>query len=107
MSCDVKKKFAAGDREQVSKDFFWARSATGTISNPPHEITDITGPWDSGLTRAEVSALGGHTVIGCGLMNLTSTRTAMDPMAVVRFGKIHSDCCLKKRTDQLSLNPCR
>lgn len=55
-------RFAAGDRVQVSHDFFWARSATGTISVPPEEVVAISGAWDGGLTREENSALGIHTV---------------------------------------------
>jgi hypothetical protein len=58
----VKSKFSAGDRIQVSIDFFWAKGATGVISAPPVEVTGISGPWDGGLTQQEVSALGTNTV---------------------------------------------
>jgi hypothetical protein len=54
--------FDAGDRVQVSDDFFWAKGATGTISLPPDEVTAISGAWDGGLTRQENSALGTNTV---------------------------------------------
>jgi hypothetical protein len=37
--------FAAGDRVQVSADFFWAKGATGTISLPPSEVTAVSGAW--------------------------------------------------------------
>jgi len=47
---------------RVSDDFFWAKGATGTISAPPDAVTSLSGPWDSGLTRREVSALGTRTV---------------------------------------------
>ena len=50
-------RFSAGDRVFVSRDFHWAKGATGTISEPPPEVTAISGPWD-GLTRQEHSALG-------------------------------------------------
>jgi hypothetical protein len=52
----------SGDRVIISQDFFWAKGATGTISNPPPEVTAISGPWDKGLTRTERSALGDATV---------------------------------------------
>ena len=54
--------FSVGDRIIVSSDFFWAKGATGTISNPPSEVTTLSGPWQGGLTRQEVSALGANTV---------------------------------------------
>ena len=47
---------------RVSNDFFWAEGATGTISAPPDAVTSLSGAWDEGLTRQEVSALGTHTV---------------------------------------------
>jgi len=55
-------RFAEKDRVRVSEDFFWARGATGTISEPPPEVLTISGSWDTNLTRQEVSALGEHTV---------------------------------------------
>ena len=55
-------KFSVGDRVIVSPDFFWAKDATGTISNPPPEVTAISGLWHGGLTRQEVSSLGTNTV---------------------------------------------
>lgn len=58
----LKARFSAGDRVQVSDDFFWAKGAVGTISAPPFAVTTISGPWDGGLTRHEVSALGTNTV---------------------------------------------
>jgi hypothetical protein len=58
----VQKRFSAGDRVRVAGDFFWAKGATGTVSAPPDAVTTISGPWDEGLTRLEVSALGSHTV---------------------------------------------
>jgi hypothetical protein len=45
----------------VSNDFFWAKGATGTISAPPDAVISISGPWDDGLTRQEVNALGTNT----------------------------------------------
>lgn len=54
--CDI-PKFVADDRVRVSPDFFWARGAVGTISEPPSEVVALSGPWE-GLTRLERSALG-------------------------------------------------
>jgi hypothetical protein len=58
----VSAKFSVGDRVFVSPDFHWAKGATGTVSEPPSEVTSISGPWDGGLTRQEHSALGEATV---------------------------------------------
>jgi hypothetical protein len=58
----VTTKFSVGDRVLISPDFFWARGATGTISNPPPEVTAISGPWDGALTRQGNGALGQATV---------------------------------------------
>ena len=58
----MEHSFAAGDRVQVSDDFFWAKGAAGTISFPPDEVTSISGKWERGLTREEKSALGTNTV---------------------------------------------
>lgn len=58
----MKTGFSAGDRVRVSHDFFWAKGATGRISAPPDAVTSISGAWDGGLTRQEVSALGTNTV---------------------------------------------
>jgi len=55
-------RFFAGDRVRVSNDFFWAKGATGTVSAPPDAVTKISGAWDGGLTRMEVSALGTNIV---------------------------------------------
>lgn len=52
--------FSSGDRVRVSADFFWAKGATGTISEPPDAVTSLSG--ENGLTRQETSALGTHTV---------------------------------------------
>jgi hypothetical protein len=54
--------FSAGDRVLISRDFFWAKGATGTISKPPPEVTTLSGPWDDDLTREEQSDLGKATV---------------------------------------------
>jgi len=54
--------FAPGDRVLISNEFYWAKGALGTIAQPPSEVTAISGPWDNGLTRKEVSALGEATV---------------------------------------------
>jgi hypothetical protein len=56
------KRFSAGDHVQVSQDFYWAKGATGTISEPPAEVITVSGPWKNGLTRIEYSALGENTV---------------------------------------------
>ena len=55
-------RFVAGERVQVSTDFFWAKGATGTIASPPPEVIAVGGPWNSGIAKEEVSALGVNTV---------------------------------------------
>jgi hypothetical protein len=62
MRQDARRRYRQGDRVIVSQDFFWAKGATGTISAPPAEVTAISGPWLSELTRIERSALGDNTV---------------------------------------------
>ena len=47
---------------RVSDYFFWAKGATGTVSEPPDAVTSVSGAWDRGITRQETSALGTHTV---------------------------------------------
>jgi hypothetical protein len=46
-------KFCPNDRIRVSEDFFWAKGATGTITEPP---------WEGNLTWQEESAIGVNTV---------------------------------------------
>lgn len=55
-------KFFAGSRVRVSENFFWARGAVGTVSEPPAAVVAISGPWDENLTMQEVSALGVNRV---------------------------------------------
>ena len=47
---------------RVSNDFFWAKGATGTVAEPPDEVTTISGKWDGNLTRQETSAIGTNKV---------------------------------------------
>jgi hypothetical protein len=54
--------FSINDRVRIAEEFFWAKGATGTITEPPPEVVGISGPWDNNLTRQERSALGIHTV---------------------------------------------
>ena len=58
----MQRRFSAGDRVRVAGDFFWPKGATGTVSAPPDAVTTISGPWDEGRTRGEVSVLGTHIV---------------------------------------------
>jgi hypothetical protein len=51
-------KFSVNDRVRISEEFFWAKGATGTITEPPPEVVVLSGPWDSNLTRQERTALG-------------------------------------------------
>jgi len=60
--CSVAAKFSTGDRVLISTDFYWAKGATGTISEPPPEVLALSGPWETRLTRQERSALGESTV---------------------------------------------
>ena len=55
-------KFLDGDRVLISGEFYWAKGAAGTISQPPPEVVALSGPWDTRLTRVEKSALGEATV---------------------------------------------
>jgi hypothetical protein len=55
-------KFSVNDRVHISEEFFWAKGATGTITEPPPEVVAISGPWDNNLTRQERSELGLRTV---------------------------------------------
>ncbi len=34
----------------------------GTVAAPPAPVIALSGEWDDGLTRQEISALGTHTV---------------------------------------------
>ena len=58
----IMSKFSGNDRVRVADDFFWAKGATGTITEPPPEVVSISGLWDGNLTRQEHSALGVNTV---------------------------------------------
>jgi hypothetical protein len=55
-------QFAVGDRVLVSADFFWAKGAKGIVAIAPPEVTTLSGPWNSGVSREEASALGVNTV---------------------------------------------
>jgi hypothetical protein len=55
-------KFKANDRIRVSPDFFWAKGALGTISEPPSALIALSGAWEDGLSGMENSALGVHKV---------------------------------------------
>ena len=55
-------QFVAGDRVLVSADFFWAKGATGIVATAPPEVTALSGSWNSGVSKEEVSALGVNTV---------------------------------------------
>jgi hypothetical protein len=56
-------RFSIGDRVYISPSFFWAKGATGRVSQPPDQVITLSGPWDNdGLTHQEQSALGEATV---------------------------------------------
>jgi len=97
----VKRRFSAGDRVRVAGDFFWARGATGTVSAPPDAVTTISGPWDEGLARREVSALGTNTVYWSGSMNLSTTPMETAVSRSVKFGRVLLRYCQRNRTDPL------
>jgi hypothetical protein len=58
----MSRRFLPGDRISISRDFYWAKGATGTISEPPPEVIALSGPWDDGITHQQHSALGEATV---------------------------------------------
>ena len=66
----MKRRFSAGNGVRVAGGLFWAKGAIGTVSLPPDAVTTICGPWDEGLTRREVSALG------CSLLGLVRSTSA-------------------------------
>jgi hypothetical protein len=84
--------FSSGDRVRVSDDFFWAKGATGTVSAPPDAVTSLSGAWDSGLKRQEVSALGTTPFIGCGSTNRSSMLTVTAHTAAIKSGKLLYVC---------------
>lgn len=77
---------------RVSDNFFWAKGATGTISAPPDAVTSLSGPWEGGLMRQEVSALECTPFIGCGSTNRSSMLMAMAPTGAVKSGRVLSVC---------------
>jgi hypothetical protein len=58
----LNRPFSPGDRVRVSEQFFWARGASGRISNPPKAVVAVSKQWQDGVTRTEVSVLGSNTV---------------------------------------------
>jgi len=77
---------------RVSDDFFWAKGATGTVSAPPDAVTSLSGAWDEGLTRQEVSALGTHTVYWVWFDESQFDADGTALTAVGKFGKVFSVC---------------
>lgn len=81
-------EFAANDRIRVSSNFFWARGASGTVSEPPLEVVSLSGPWNQGLTRLERSALGEATVYW---VWFDEPQYDADGDGPYRGGQIHAD----------------
>lgn len=52
-----KEDFSLETESESLGDFFWAKGAIGTVPAPPDAVTTISGPWNEGLIRREVSAL--------------------------------------------------
>jgi hypothetical protein len=57
----MKEQFSEGDRIRISRNFFWAKGAMGTIAAHPDVVKSISGNWNESLTRQESSALGVNT----------------------------------------------
>jgi len=53
--------FSSGDRVLISNNYYWAKGAAGTISEPPPQVIAISGPWN-GLTREGSTGKGPRTV---------------------------------------------
>jgi hypothetical protein len=81
-------EFAANDRIRVSSNFFWARGASGTVSEPPPEVVSLSGPWNEGLTRQERSALGEATAYW---VWFDEPQYDADGDGPYRGGQIHAD----------------
>jgi Uma2 family endonuclease len=59
--------FSANDRVRISRDFFWAKNATGTISEPPAEVVGLSAgarllEWAEEHGGHCVSSNGGFTL---------------------------------------------
>lgn len=85
-------KFSPNDRIRVSDDFFWAKGATGKITEPPAEVVALSGPWDNNLTRQEKSALGVNTVYW---VWFDSPQLDADGDGPYRGGQIHESAMTK------------
>jgi hypothetical protein len=51
----AREKFVPGDRVRVSRDYHWARGATGVIRLPPPQVAGLDGDWSGHVRRVQTT----------------------------------------------------